>query len=127
MHVVAVEARERGRGRQRSRPLGLDAVHARAQARQQRRHVPHAGSDLQHLVLRLEAQRVKHHAHVARAWQQQATGDGQRNIVKREFQQSLGHELLARYLAHGVEHARRTHIAAHHMPLHHDGPALEKL
>ncbi len=126
MHVVAAQAGECGHGRQRGRPLWFDAVHARAQARQQRRHISRASPDLQHFVLRLEAQRGEHHAHVTWTRQQQTTGDGQRHIVKREFQQNLGREFLARYLAHGVEHPFGTHIAAHHMPFHHDSPALEK-
>ena len=105
----------------------MDAVHGRAQARQQRCHIPHTGPNLQHFVLRLEAQRSEHHTHVTWGRQQQATMPGQRNIVKREFQQCPGHKLLARHFAHRVKHALGTHVAAHHVPLHHDSPALEKL
>ena len=125
LHVVAAQACEHGHGRQRGRPLGLYAVHARAQTRQQRRHIPHTSPDLQYSVLCLDVQCGEHHPHITWARQQQASSDGQRHIVKREFQQHLRREILARHLAHGVEHALDTHIAAHHMPFHHGPPALE--
>jgi hypothetical protein len=78
-----------------------------------------AGPHLQHLVPRPKIGRIEHQADDVGLGDGLACLDRKRGVVIGELPEALGHEALARHVAHGLEHPVVADAASGDLALHH--------
>ena len=99
--------------------VALDRVHAARQPAQHGGGVARAGAHFQHAIIGADVGGLGHQRHDVGLRHRLACFDRHRRIVVGVAAQVLGHEPLARHLAHGVQHAHVGDAAARELVLDH--------